>query len=567
MKSTPLPAWAAIRWLGVSVALPAMLAGCVSAPPAQIDASAPAKWRAPLQAASLGASAAKPALSAPQAASASAAAASTSNADSTNTNTSTDPNLPHGGSVPQLLDWWRAWNDPLLPDLIESAQTHSPTLASAAARIAQARFGATASTSAMLPNVGVAANVTRAPTSQQPFAGTIVHTHSLGAQLQWEIDLFGGLNHARRAANARLDAAQAMWHEARVSLAADVAGQYFALRSCQRGLEILQADAASQEETARLTGQLSQAGFAAPSNYALAQAGAAQAQAQRTQLEVQCTAAIKGLSALTSMDEDVLRTRLATPVTSQPPALAVDAVPGQALAQRPDVFAAAQALAAASGDVGYARAQQFPHLAIGGSISRLFMTSHQPRLDEIYKTVWSVGPLGISLPILDWGRISANLHSSKAQYEASVMQYQMVLRNAVRDVETALVNLHSAQQRTANTNIAVEGFDKAFAAANAKYKAGMGSMLELENARRNLNNARLGQSALQQQTESAWVALYRALGGGWTQQTNPTQADHDLIATGQAARTARATSAAMPAQAATPQAPASAPETAHNKTP
>ena len=558
MKSTLSPVWAAIRWLSVPVVLPAMLMGCVSAPPAQIDTTAPEKWRAPLQAASLGASAAKPALSASQATSDNAAGESKNKADSSNT----DPNLPHGGSVPQLLDWWRAWNDPLLPDLIEAAQTHSPTLASAAARIAQARFGATASTSAMLPNVGVAGSVTRAPTSQQPFAGTIVHTHSIGAQLQWEIDLFGGLNHARRAANARLDAAQAMWHEARVSLAADVAGQYFALRSCQRGLEIMQADVVSQEETARLTGQLSQAGFAAPSNYALAQAGAAQAQAQRTQLEAQCTAAIKGLSALTSMDEDVLRTRLAKPVTSQPPALAVDAVPGQALAQRPDVFAAAQALAAASGDVGYARAQQFPHLSIGGSISRMFMTSHQPHLDEVYKTVWSVGPLGISLPILDWGRISANLHSSKAQYEANVIQYQMVLRNAVRDVETALVNLHSAQQRTANTKIAVDGFDKAFAAANAKYKAGMGSMLELENARRNLNNARLGQSALQQQTESAWVALYRALGGGWTQTGNPSQADHDLIAAGQAAR-AKAGKAAQTADqkvSATPSIAASNPE-------
>ena len=90
----------------------------------------------------------------------------------------------------------------------------------------------------------------------------------------------------------------------------------------------------------------------------------------------------------------------------------------------------------------------------------------------------------------------------------------------------------------------------------------MGSMLELENARRNLNNARLGQSALQQQTESAWVALYRALGGGWTQTGNPSQADHDLIAAGQAAR-AKAGKAAQTADqkvSATPSIAASNPE-------
>ena len=490
----------------------AVLAGCVSAPPTQLDAALPTQWRAPVQAASRG----KPVDVASVA----------------------DPDVAHGGSVPQLLAWWGAWHDPLLVDLIGAAQANSPTIANAAAKIAQARLGATASTAAMLPTLGAAANVSRGPMTQYPFIGSIANTGVVAGQLQWEIDLFGGLNHARKASNARLGAAQSLWHDARVSLAADVASLYFALRACQRSLDIMQADATSQNETARLTTQLAQAGFAAPATQALAEAGAAQAQAQHTQLNAQCTAAIKGLATLTAIDEDTLRGRLQQPVQSQPPALVVDAVPGQVIAQRPDVYAAAQALAAASGDVGYAKAQRLPHLTINGSFSRSLIHSAVPMLDKMSMNIWSVGPIGITLPIFEGGRLAANVHSSRATYEAAVLQYQMAVRNAVRDVETALVNLHSAQQRSAHTDVAVKGFQKNFVAANAKYKAGMGSMLELEMARRNLNMALQGQTQLQQQTETAWVALYRALGGGWTAETNPTRADHDMIAAGEAARQA-----------------------------
>ena len=488
--------------------------GCVSAPPPQLQTFVPDQWRAPVQAASKGTSAA---VSVP----------------------ATDPDAPHGGSVPQLLDWWRAWNDPLLTDLIATAQNVSPTLASAAARIAQARVGATNATAAMLPTLGVQASVSRGPMTQQPFIGVIANSHSVGGQLQWEIDLFGGLNHARKAADARLNAAQALWHDARVSLAADVASQYFSLRACQRGLDIMQADAVSQQETARLTAHLERAGFAAPATLALAQAGAAQALAQRDLLQAQCTAAIKAMAALTAVDEEVLQQRLQPPVDAWPSSLVVESIPAQVLAQRPDVYAAAQALAAASGDVGYSRAQRLPHLTFSGSFSRSLMSSDLPALDGMRRTVWSVGPLGLAVPLFDGGRSAALEHGSKVQYEAAALQYYAALRNAVRDVETALVNLYSAQERNANTQHAVQGFEKAFQAANAKYRVGMGSMLELESARRNLNTARQGQSALQQQLETAWVALYRALGGGWTLAANATDADHALIRAGEAVRTDR----------------------------
>lgn len=498
------------RWLMPLAVL--ALSACVTAPPRQLNSPPiPNKWNAPVDAAK-------------------------------NTKADTTQQLAHNGTLVQLLDWWRTWDDPLLVDLIEAAQRQSPTVASAAARIAQARLGATASTAAMLPTIGGAANVTRTPLTQPPLPRTIVRNHAIGAQLQWEIDLFGGLNHARRAAKARLNAAQAQWHEARVSLAADVANQYFMLRACQRGVAILESDARSQAEISKLTADLERAGFAAPATLALAQAGTAQAQAQHSEMRAQCTAAVKGLTTLTAIDEATLRQRLQTARPIQSPPLVVDAVPAQVLAQRPDIYAAAQALAAASGDVGHAKAQRLPHLTFSGSITRSLIASAIPALDKTRNTVWSVGPIGLSMPLFDGGRSAAQVHSSKAQYEAAVLQYKAALRNAVRDVETALVNLHSAKERSQHTDVAVQGFQKSFTAADAKYKAGIGSMLELENARRNLNKALLGQSALQQQTQAAWVALYRALGGGWQAAHNTTRADYDLIEAGKQARKKSSTS-------------------------
>lgn len=490
-----------------ALAVAAVLAGCASAPPEQVDVTAPAHWRAP-QVAGVAV-------------------------------------LPHGGSVPQLLNWWQRWHDPLLVDLIEAAQQASPTLAGAAAKIAQARAGAVGAQAAMLPNLDVQAGVQRGTATQAPLTGTVVNSGQAGLQAQWELDLFGGLRHGNRAAQARLEGAQAQWHEARVSLAADVANQYFALRSCQANLGIAGADATSREETARLTGQMSRAGFTAPATHALAQAGAAQSQAQRTQLEAQCNAAIKALVALTAQDEDTLRRRLAQNRTGNPPSLGIESVPAAMLAQRPDVYAAAQAVAAASGEVGHADAQRYPRLGLSGNIFRTRLDA--PQFD-LSSTTWSIGPLSLTVPLFDGGRRKANLEAAKAQYEAAASQYRATARNAVREVETALSDLHAAQRRSSNVAASVAGFNKAFVAANAKYKAGMGSMLELEDARRSLLTARMAQVSLQRETQAAWVALYRSLGGGWEAGTNPTEADKVLVRAGASARAARPATVTQPVQ-------------------
>ncbi len=188
--------------------------------------------------------------------------------------------LPHNGTVADLSQWWKQLDDPLLVELIAAAQRVSPSVATARTRIEQARATRVAAGAALGPTLDASASVTRGVTQPTfPLATTV----QAGLQAGWEVDLFGGNRAGADAAQARLQGAHASWHEARVSVAAEVANQLTALRSCHRLLAIAQADAASRAETARLTGLAAQAGFQPDATAALARASAAQGASLRTQ--------------------------------------------------------------------------------------------------------------------------------------------------------------------------------------------------------------------------------------------------------------------------------------------
>ncbi|TMH31383.1 MAG: RND transporter, partial [Betaproteobacteria bacterium] len=198
--------------------------------------------------------------------------------------------LPHNGQLSDLGRWWRQFDDPLLSQLIADAQTVSPTLADAGARIAQARATRVAASAALVPSVNADARAVR---GRQDFVTPLGTLASATAQASWEIDLFGARRAARDAAQARVALAQAAWHEARVSLAAEVATSYVALRACEAQVLQSETDAASRGETARLTALSAKAGFQSPANEALSRASAAQARAQLTAQRAQCDVDIK----------------------------------------------------------------------------------------------------------------------------------------------------------------------------------------------------------------------------------------------------------------------------------
>ena len=130
-------------------------------------------------------------------------------------------------------------------------------------------------------------------------------------------------------------------------------------------------------------------------------------------------------------------------------------------------------------------------------------------------TTWSFGPLAVSVPIFDGGQRAAAVASSEANYQAVVVLYRAKVRQAVREVEEALVNLHSTEARTQDAKISTEGYAQSLAATQARFGQGLVSLVELEDARRNALASESSQLQLTLQRNRAWVSLYRALGGGF----------------------------------------------------
>ena len=423
--------------------------------------------------------------------------------------------LPHNGTLGELSAWWNQFNDPLLVELIESAQSLSPTVASARSRIEQARATRTAAGAALLPTLDGVASATRG--NAQAGLPVVATTLQAGAQAAWEIDVFGRSRGAADAAQARLDGARAGWHEARVSVAAETANSYVGLRTCEQQLAVANNDAKSRAETARLTGLSAQAGFTAPASAALARASAAEGSARATQQRAQCEVELKALVALSGIPEPSLRAKMAAArmEPAQAAMLSVASLPAQVLAQRPDVYQAELEVAAASAEVGAARADRFPRLSLSGSIAAGQVRTGGVTTDL---TTWSIGPLALTVPIFDGGRRAANVDAAQARYEEAAALYQARVRQAVREVEEALVNIESARSRNEDARVATDGYRVSFNATEARYRNGLASLVELEDQRRVLLAAETALVALQRERVAAWIALYRAAGGGWARQ-------------------------------------------------
>ena len=427
--------------------------------------------------------------------------------------------LPHGGSTATMANWWAQWGDAALVELMDAAQKESATLSSAKSRVAQARAALTGAQAALQPGVNASAQASRsvqAPDAPQARA------LSAGLQASWELDIFGGNRAASNAAQARLEGAELGWHEARVAVAAETAATYYSLRYCESNTVLAQNDATSRAETARLAELTAKAGFNAPANAALARASAADGANTVRAALAQCSVLIKSLVALSGIDEPALRNTLqanqvvAQQIKARAALFNIANMPANVLQQRPDIVAAQRAVAAASLDARAFDAKRYPTLSLSGNIGLAAVRQAGITSDGL---TWSLGPIAITVPLLDGGRAAANTQAAVAAYDDAVIALRAKARNAVREVEEALVNLDSAAQRTSDAQLAAAGYKAALDAAQARYRAGLGSLVELEDARRTSVFAQQSLLGLERDRIAAWIALYRAAGGGWAAQS------------------------------------------------
>ena len=422
---------------------------------------------------------------------------------------------PHQGSTTDLTQWWSQFNDPLLPRLIAAAQEASPSVSAAKSRIEQSRAARVAAGAALGPSLTAQGGAVRGAEG----AGSPATSLNTGLNAGWEIDVFGGAAAGRDAAQARLSGSEMLWHDARVSVAAEVATQYTFLRACEATLAQVQLDASSRSETARLTDLTAKAGFTAPAQAALSRASAAQGNSQLTQQRALCDGLVKSLVFLTGAEEAALRAQLNTArgVMAQPAQISIPSVPAALLRQRPDLGNAERELLAASGDIRQAQAARLPRIALNGSIGAARITAGGFTNSD---STWSLGPLSVSLPLFDGGSRQAQVSAAQARHTDATVQYNAKLRGAVREVEDALIAIKSTADRNGDALVATEGFAASLRATDARYKGGLATLFELEDARRSAVQAQTALIDLQRERVTAWITLYRALGGGWSAEAS-----------------------------------------------
>lgn len=444
--------------------------------------------------------------------------------------------LPHWGSLKELNQFWAQYQDPLLLSLISAAEKESVDLASAKTRIMQARAARVSANAALLPSLDGKFSASRAvqqpelkfKNNQPSFAGLdqsfgisngATNTVQIGLEASWELDLFGKNAAALDASRANLLGAESSWHEARVSLAAEVATSYFDYRFCNQLLDINKADAASRHETARITDISVKAGFTDEGSGHLAHASDASAQQQVLLQQASCELTMKELVALTNIAEPDLQQKMQQ---SSAPKLdektttdlfSITEVPAEVIAQRPDVYIAEQTVIAAAADLQNNKLQRYPSISLNGSIGlmRLSNSSYTANGD-----VWSLGPISITLPIFDGGKRKANVETGAVKLDETFANYRSKVRNAVKEVEQALVNLESTAKRAQTAQDAATSYKAAFASTEIKYKSGFANIIDLEETRRSSLQADSNIVNLTKERNNAWIALYRAAGGGWT---------------------------------------------------
>lgn len=420
--------------------------------------------------------------------------------------------LPAGVAVlPQADDlarWWERFGDPQLSALVAQALQAHPSALSAQAALRQARAQARVQAAGMLPDVSLSGSAQRSRSG-----GQTGNSFQVGLDAGWEPDLFGRLDAGVQASQADARAAQASLEQVHVSLSAEVALQYIALRSLQQRLAIAQRNLETQQQTLQITDWRVQAGLATSLVAEQARAAAEQTAAQVPQLQANLAQARHALAVLTGQAPAALDAALAAPQAVPQPsqALALD-IPADTLRQRPDVRVAQERVQAALARVSQADAARYPSLRLSGSLGLRALTLGA--MGDSASLVHSL--LGsVAVPLFDGGATQAQVQVQQAALEQARQAYQLAVLTALKEVEDALVALQGEAARLAHLQQAAQAAGNAALLAQQRYASGLidfASVLETQRTQLATQDAL---ATSQANLGSNHVRLFKALGGGW----------------------------------------------------
>jgi NodT family efflux transporter outer membrane factor (OMF) lipoprotein len=413
--------------------------------------------------------------------------------------------------------WWQLYNDPQLDALEVQAGKANQTLAAALARLTQARAQTRIARADQFPTITADLSATRArvsPNSPQYLTGhpTLGNDFDIEADFSYELDLWGRVRNAVVAARANQQATAADLASLTLSLQAEVASDYFNLRSDDTQQAILDHAVNDYALALQLTQNLYQGGAAALSDIVQAQAQLDTARTQAADIRLQRAQAEHAIAVLLGVNPSSYH-RDADPL---PPALAPPVVdpglPSTLLQRRPDIAQAERRVAAANAQIGMARAAYFPQFTLSAgagynSIDAANWLSAPSRF-------WSLGPQ-ISLPLFEGGRLVAQTDQVKALYAEQVANYRNTVLVAYQEVEDSLAALRQLMQERQSQAAAVTAAQTELTQAQYRYGAGIVTYLEVVSAENTALQAQQAAVSIQRRWLDASVLLIKALGGGW----------------------------------------------------
>ena len=426
---------------------------------------------------------------------------------------------PQGVKAPAAR-WWTMFGDPALDRLVEEALASNQDLALATARVDEARALSQIAESQRMPAVDATFERDRFRFSERapiPIPSNAVESNSYRAKLNvaYEVDLWGRLRSASRAARAELLASEANRETIRIALATEVVRAYFALVAFDAQVEATRRSLALRGEGLDLQKVRSRAGLINEFTLRQLEAEVAAARAQLPALEANRTAQELALAVLLGRSpRAIMESAVERRAGQGEPAAAVvpAGLPSDLLLRRPDVASAEQVLIANNARISEARAALFPRIGLTG-----YLGSESTALSDLFSGpagIWSLG-LALAQPIFQGGRLFAEVDAVKARERQAVAHYQKTLQEAFREVRQALHTQVKAREAFEAESARTVALEEALRLARIRYQNGLLSQLEVLDSERNLLQAELNRSDALRLQRAAVADLVRALGGGW----------------------------------------------------
>ncbi|HEV2416759.1 MAG TPA: efflux transporter outer membrane subunit [Terriglobia bacterium] len=415
------------------------------------------------------------------------------------------------------LKWWALFKDPVLQNLIRAALEQNKDLLVAAARVDQARAAAGVARSNQFPQVSLSASALRERLSRvgafpfPPQFSVNLPLYTIQPQVSYEADFWGRYKQATAAARDQLLATEEARKNVEIAVVSGVAQSYFTLRELDRELAITQQTVASFKDSVRLTQIRFNGGVASELDVRQAETELDSAAAMIPALEQQIALEEDAISILLGHNPQAIPRGLQLTAQPLPPAVPAG-LASTLLERRPDVTGAEDQLKAAYAEIGVAKAQFYPDIALTGSggFESSILSKFISGPAGIWETVAS-----LSAPIFTAGQLRSNLRLSQAQEREALITYQQTIQEAFREVDDSLISYHKTIEQRAAEESLVTASQKALDLANVRYSNGVATYLDVLDSERTFLSSELSLAQTQGNTLVAVVELYKALGGGW----------------------------------------------------